>query len=222
MFVFRALLFSGLGCYFAVRAASAEFSEPAPLPASRYAEMSEKSPFALATPAEPTAAPQGSFAANWFVSGIARYGDSNFVTIKSRDQTVQFTLFGHEAHPDHHVSVASVNWSDAIGQSTVILQKGTETAKLEFNQALLRGPQSIAGTPQSLSTGSTPIVIPTRPGAAPALSKTLTMPPLPTTKGLAGNSPPIIVPAQAGRQFPASASNSGIVQKRVQIIAQPR
>jgi len=39
-------------------------------------------PFAVATPVAPAAEPQASFAANWFVSGIARIGDQDFVTIK--------------------------------------------------------------------------------------------------------------------------------------------
>ena len=122
---------------------SADFSEPAALPADRYAAMREKSPFALATASVPIAS-TGSFAANWYLGAIGRLGDTDFVTIKSRDLSVQFTLFGHEPNPEHRVSISSVNWSDTVGESSVILQKGTETAKLEFNQSLLRAPAPAA------------------------------------------------------------------------------
>jgi hypothetical protein len=119
----------------AARAWSTENPIPTPLPTDRYDAIGEKSPFALATPVAAPAAPQASFAANWFVSGIARVGETDFVTVKARDLSTQFSLFGHEPHAGNGVSVASVNWSETIGKSTVILQKGSETAKLEFNEA---------------------------------------------------------------------------------------
>ena len=105
-------------------------------PSSRYEAVRAHSPFALATAEAPPVAPEASFAANWFVSGIARIGDDNFVTIKSRDlSTPAFSLFsGDKKKTEDEVSVASVNWSETLGKSTVILRKGTETAKLEFNE----------------------------------------------------------------------------------------
>ncbi len=120
------------------RAASAEDSIPLGFNKSRYESLREKSPFALATAAVATPAPQASFAANWYVSGVARIGDANFVTIKSRDLATQFSLYGDE--PVDGVTLASVNWSDTVGKSTVIIRKGTETARLEFNEAQLRSP----------------------------------------------------------------------------------
>lgn len=104
---------------------------------SRYESLRTKSPFAIAT-AVATPTPQASFAANWFITGVARNDDKNFVTIKSRDLVTQFSLYGDEAVDG--VTLASVNWSDTIGKSTVVLRKGTETAKLEFNEAQLRSP----------------------------------------------------------------------------------
>ncbi len=62
------------------------------------------------------------------------------MTIKSRDLAVQFSLFARETDRVTGVSLASVNWSDHVGKSTVILRKGTETARLEFNEAEVRGP----------------------------------------------------------------------------------
>jgi hypothetical protein len=211
----RATLLSGLVSLAVVRAIGADVAAPAQLPAGRYAAMREKSPFVLATRDEPTTAAQGTFASNWYVDGMGRLGDDAFVTIKSRDKTVQFTLFGHEAHPEHHVSVASVNWSDTIGQSSVVLQKGTETAKLEFNQALLRGTvdaaPTTAGGPATASTAADNALTPAR-----NLSKTL------AAKGAVKANNVAIVPAQANRQFSTASRSPGSIQRRIQIIAQPK
>jgi hypothetical protein len=119
--------------------------QPTPLSPDRYAAMAEQSPFALATAPAPASTPQASFAANWFVSGIARVGDTDFVTIRSRDASVLFSLFGRE--PNQGVSLASVDWSGTVGKTTVVLQKGTETARLEFNEAELRAQPAEAAAP---------------------------------------------------------------------------
>jgi len=116
-------------------------------PKTRYDAVREHSPFAVATAEAPPVAPQASFASNWFVSGIGRLGDEDFVTIKSRDLSTEFSLFGREADSATGVAVASVNWTDEVGKSTVILRKGTETAKLEFNEAEVHA--TPAGNPQA-------------------------------------------------------------------------
>lgn len=108
-------------------------------PKNRYASLHDHSPFAVATAAAPVA-PQASFASNWYVTGVARVDDNYYVTIKGRDLATQFTLFGNEMVDG--VSLASVSWSDQVGKSTVILRKGTETARLEFNEAQLRASSS--------------------------------------------------------------------------------
>jgi hypothetical protein len=123
---------------------------PAPYPSSRYETLRTNSPFSLATP-EVAAVPQASFAANWFVSGIARIGDADFVTIKSRDLSMQFSIFGDETDGKTGVGIASVNWSEAVGKSSVILRKGTETATLEFNESEVRA------APAPLAAGSIPV-----------------------------------------------------------------
>jgi hypothetical protein len=202
-----------LAAVFVSRAASVENAIPTPLPADRYAAMGEKSPFALATPAVALPPPQASFAANWYVSGIARVGDTDFVTIKARDLSTQFSLFGHEPSDANGVSVASVNWSETVGKSTVILQKGTETAKLEFNEAEIKGPQQAAAAPApgANPAGPMPMPMPPRPGMAP----------MPTNIPRPGN-PPVVVPPQAAQQFPTATGNPNEVHRRVRIINQPK
>jgi hypothetical protein len=202
------LLFSAL---LASRAWCVEQAIPAALPAERYAALSEKSPFALATPAAPMVTPQASFAANWFVSGIARVGDTDFVTIKARDLSTQFSLFGHEPNAANGVSVASVNWEDTVGKSTVILQKGTEIATLAFNEADLRGPQSAAQPPPLGANLAGGIPVPQPIG----------MPPQPMGIPRPGN-PPVVMPPQATRQLPAAPPNPNEVHRRIRIINQPK
>lgn len=185
--------------------ARATEAEPAPLPAERYAAMAGKSPFALATAIAPPTAPAASFAANWFVSGIGRLGDTDFVTIKSRDASIQFSLFGNEPNPQYGVAMASVNWSETIGKSTVVLQKGTEIARLEFNEAELRGPTpapdpaAAAKNATSVRTGGAPPVAGLRSGEVPS---------------------PVITPPRMVQQFPGS--KPGEIRRRERPIPVPK
>jgi len=124
--------------------ASAEEILPAPFAKGRYESLRVKSPFALATAVVVAGPPQASFAANWYVGGVARMGDKYFVTIQSRDLSKQFSLVSGQEMDG--VMLASVTWSDEVGKSTVILRRGTETAKLEFNESQVRGPATTAAT----------------------------------------------------------------------------
>lgn len=144
----------------ATMAYGADDAIPSALPADRYAGMSARCPFAVASPAVAPAQPQASFAANWFISGIGRINDDDFVTIKARDLSTQFSLYGREADPQTGVALASVNWSEVVGKSTVVLRKGTETAILEFNEAQIRNPPAATengkGSPKSPTANANP------------------------------------------------------------------
>src|SRR5258707_6739054 len=115
----------------AAQAVAVESVVPVPgaFPPERYEALIAKSPFALATPiAPPATAPDKSFADGWYVSGLAQLDGKDFVTIKSRDLAVQFTLFGSE--PANGVKLEKVDWSPSIGRSTVTIEKDGQTAKL--------------------------------------------------------------------------------------------
>jgi hypothetical protein len=171
--------------------------------------MANQSPFALATVTAPLASSQNSFASNWYVSGIARFGDDDFVTVKSRDAAVQFSLFGREPNSEHGVSVASVQWSETLGKSTVILQKGREMAKLEFNEAEVRAPAATA-------TAATP-----NAKGAPAPRRL----PLPMGGKPSGTTapPPVVTPNASVRQFSANHNSRPIEpRRRERIIPRPR
>jgi hypothetical protein len=186
----------------------AEDPAPAPLPADRYATMAAQSPFALATAVAPSSVSPDSFAANWYVSGIARLGDADFVTIKSRDAALQFSLFGREPSREQGVSVASVNWSETIGKSTVILQKGTEMAKLEFNEAELRGPVVAGTTPTSAD----------KQGTAASRRLPLVAGARPPKSGAA----PLVTPNAALKQFSPGVAQAFETRRRERIIPKPR
>ncbi|HSI10738.1 MAG TPA: hypothetical protein VK961_01780 [Chthoniobacter sp.] len=106
---------------------------------SRYTALKQRCPFALNS-ATPAPVAQASFAANWYVSGLARIGDAEFVSIKARDLSAQFSLYGREPDPKTHVALVRVEWLEGIGKSVVVIQKDGETARLEFNEATVRGP----------------------------------------------------------------------------------
>jgi hypothetical protein len=180
---------------------------PKPFASNRYQSVRDHSPFAVATAEAPPPAPQASFAANLFVSGLGRWGDDDFVTIKSRDAGTQFSLFGHETDPSTGISVASVNWTDVVGKSTVILKKGTETAKLEFNEMDVHGapaanPQNRPGAPVSNGNGPRPMQSPANMTGLPAV------PAIPTN--------PVM---NNGRPMPNGAPG---VHRRTQVIQPPQ
>src|SRR4051794_17530410 len=71
-------LWLGLG---AIVAMAGDNPVPVSLPRGRYAEMSARSPFAAAT-AAPMQQTVQSFAAHWYVSGMARLNGEDLVSIK--------------------------------------------------------------------------------------------------------------------------------------------
>ncbi len=179
---------------------------PKPFPKARYEPLRRESPFALASPQATPTPPQASFASNWFVSGIARIGDEDFVTIKSRDLSTQFSLFGR-GDAVNGVGLASVTWSEAVGKSTVILRKGTETAKLEFNEAELHATPPPAAKPPAAG-GVTP------PNNAAAGGPRPPIPPAP-------NVPLPTNPGQPNPQNPNPAA-AAAVHRRTQVILPPQ
>ena len=115
--------------------AKAEVKEeiPAAFLPERYTQMTSKSPFALATPVTPTIQ-SPSFAANLYVSGIAKIGEADYVSIASRDQqAARFSLLIGETGTND-ISLVRIEWSDQLGKSKVLLKKGNDVAVLEFDQ----------------------------------------------------------------------------------------
>ncbi len=120
---------------------AADFAPPQPLDPGRYDKMIEDWPFALASPTAPVVEEKPGFAVNLHVMGVSRerYPDGrerDVVAIKSQADQSTFLLFGNEPNKEG-VSVASVDWSNVVGKTTVTIKKGSEFAPLIFDQALI-------------------------------------------------------------------------------------
>lgn len=185
-----------------LRAVAVETPDPIPksYPAERYEALIAKSPFALATPvAAPPPPPDKSFADGWYVSGLARLDGKDFVTIKARDLSAQFQLFGEE--PTNGVALKKVEWSSSIGRSKVTIEKDGQSATLEFNQAELQAP----------TAGAPPVPVGGQPGAI--------RPPSPMAGNVNGvRQPtiprppqPVVQPQMPQQQKPGGVGSAGIV-----------
>lgn len=111
-------------------------------PTSRYSAMLEQSPFALATVVEAPPEPTESFTANWDLIGLAKLRnekgqDVDFVSIRSRDKRLSFSLYGDQiatAGEANGISIHSIDRQSDSRKSTVMLKRGAELGKVEFSQ----------------------------------------------------------------------------------------
>ena len=201
-----------------------ENAVPAAFSADRYEKMAEKSPFALATPAAPVVAAQASFAANWFLTAVGRDAQGqDFITIKAQDGSVHFSLSGNEANPETGVSLASVNWSDTFRESTAIIKKGAETAKLVFSkeEAVMPAPQPNGAKP-GLPNGLQPPPVTVRTGAVggaptPGVQPRIALP-RPSTAPVVSAPPPVTGNATQ----PPVGQPGGQDRRRIRNIAAPQ
>lgn len=127
-------------------------------PMARYGAMLNQSPFALATVVEAPPEPTESFTANWELTGIAKLRndqgeEKDFITIRSRDRRLSFTLYGEQVATEDEakgVSIHSVDRREGARKSTVTLKRGTELGKVEFSQES----STVPAAPQMNVTGA--------------------------------------------------------------------
>ena len=125
----------------------------------RYSKMMDQSPFAIATAvAAPAATPD--FAKDLYIANAARSQDGDLVTIASSADH-NFKKYLTTKEPVDGYSVASIEWSDKVGQTKVTISKDGNFATLTFNQALLS--QASPGGP-----GARPMPAPAMPVPNPA------------------------------------------------------
>ncbi len=154
------------------RETSASGDVPEPFPVSRYAALLEKSPFAVATAAPEVAPPAENFSTNFVVTGIAknraRDGKEVYtVFVRSRDLATRLVLTGDKPSDDG-ISVAAVEEATVAAKSVVILKKGSETGRVEFDHAALAASGGAGGQPSPVAPQPGKPGIPT--GKAPASS----------------------------------------------------
>jgi hypothetical protein len=133
----------------------------------RYSAMVNHSPFAIATAvAVPAATPD--FAKDLYVANAARSPEGDMATIaSSSDQNFKKYLSTKE--PVDGYSIASIEWSDRVGDTKVTISKDGKFATLTFNQALLsqQAPPGGAPAPGQPNQGvPSPLVPPSVPGQA--------------------------------------------------------
>jgi hypothetical protein len=146
----------------AVSAAETRLTDPS----SRYSAMLSESPFALATVVEAPKEPTESFTANWELTGLAKLRDANgeekdFVTIRSRDRRLSFTLLGNQEATEKEaegVSIHSVDRQEGARKSTVMLKRGAETGKIEFSQEASAPPANAQMNPAAMNANQTRIM----------------------------------------------------------------
>jgi len=101
----------------------------------RYSKMMDQSPFAIASAvAAPAATPD--FAKDLYIANAARSQDGDLVTLASTADH-NFKKYLSTKEPVDGYSIASIEWSDKVGQTKVTISKDGNFAALTFNQALL-------------------------------------------------------------------------------------
>jgi hypothetical protein len=118
----------------------------------RYSKMVDKSPFAIATAvAAPAATPD--FAKDLYIANAARSPDGDMVTLASTSDH-SFKKYLTTKEPVDGYSLASIEWSEKVGETKVTIGKDGNFATITFNQALLSqtapnaGPAARGLTPQ--------------------------------------------------------------------------
>ena len=168
---------------------------------NRYQAMLNRSPFAIATVAVPTATPD--FAKDLYVANAAKSADGGFVTIASATDKNQKEYLSTKGPNDNGFAITDIQWSDQIGQTKVTITKDGKYATLTFNQALLSQPGQNPNQPQANALQPQPPLFP--PG--------MSVPPQPYQK-------PAPIPSlpptyQQGRQTPQPGQihQRGVIQR---------
>jgi hypothetical protein len=104
----------------------------------RYNGILEHSPFAVATAVvAPAATPN--FAKDLYVANAARSPDGDMVTIASMTDK-DFKKYLTTRTPVDGYGIASIEWSDKVGETKVTISKEGQFATLTFNQAIVSQP----------------------------------------------------------------------------------
>lgn len=136
----------------------------------RYAAMLKQSPFAVATEqVAPAATPNAM--KDLYVANAAKSPEGDMVTIASSTDK-NFKLYLTTKDPVQGYSIASIEWSEKIGETKVTISKDGQFGTLTFNQALLATAPNPGQVPAAPPAG-----VPTVPGNVP---KPATVPNLPT------------------------------------------
>src|SRR5205085_12366847 len=154
------------GAVAAVISAQAQDELPKKLSFDRYKGMLDHSPFAVASAViAPAATPN--FAKDLYVANAARSPDGDMVTIASSADK-EFKKYLTTCGPVDGYAVASIEWSDKVGETKVTISKDGQFATLTFNQTLLTQPLPNRPPPGVVPPPSQPQPGFLKPGPNPA------------------------------------------------------
>jgi len=143
---------------------------PTKLNFDRYKGMLDHSPFAVASAVvAPAATPN--FAKDLYVANAAKSPDGDMVTIASSADK-EFKKYLTTKNPVDGYGIASIEWSDKIGETKVTISKDGQFATLTFNQTEISKP--LPNKPGPVAPGVVPPQPPTvqRPGQNPVAAPT--------------------------------------------------
>ncbi len=190
----------------------------------RYNETFSNSPFALETKVEAPAAPKEDAFKNLELKGLGQADGKDYVIIQKVGESNSMRFWGQE--PNGEMSVKEVHWSDRMGETYVIIRKGSEEGKVSFNELALHGgvaqgaPNPAPGRPTHGNFGG-------NNNAAPGLGNAAQRPPQPSFQPANQPPRPSATPAPNGGfrssppgiPSPAAAPNThGGGRQRIRVI----
>jgi len=140
------LLIVACCCLLAPHAGRAEFAPPERKPLNYYLENASRNPFGVASKKEAVVT-QAGFAKNLYINGIMDFDGEQTVYIADKNKKSVFSLGKGQAHDG--IELVEVEMHPTVGSSTVIIRKGSETAKLTFDQA-----QMFSGTGMEIAAAN--------------------------------------------------------------------
>jgi hypothetical protein len=131
----------------------------------RYAAMTKKSPFVLATPpAAPAPPKEANFTDNMFVKGVGM----GFVVVQRAGDDHPIRLWRDQKDKDTNISVKEVKWSDKPGGTRVVLEQNGKIGEIGFNEnefkVAMATPLPPGGKQLGLKTSGKAIPVPTPVG----------------------------------------------------------
>src|SRR5438270_1203797 len=134
----RTAIYLSIFALSAVVSSKADDDLPKRLNFDRYKGMLDHSPFAVASAViAPAATPN--FAKDLYVANAAKSPDGDMVTIGSSSDK-EFKKYLTTKNPVDGYAIASIEWSDKVGETKVTISKDGQFATLTFNQTLLTQP----------------------------------------------------------------------------------
>jgi hypothetical protein len=134
----------------------------------RYAAMTKKSPFVLATPPAAAEAPkEANFTDNMFVKGVGM----GFVVVQRAGDDHPIRLWDDQKDADTNIFVKEVKWSDKPGATRVVLEQNGKIGEVGFNENELKAAAAAPPPPPGGNRGPMPPGVPgsQRPPASAAM-----------------------------------------------------